>query len=345
VRGEIEQDANRNDAVILKSSDEPPRLPTYHFAHVVDDHLMRVSLVVRAEEWIASVPLHLQLFAALRFLAPPYAHIAPLMKTEGSSRRKLSKRRDPEADVGFYGRAGYPARAVVHYLRGLFNARLADLGFAEAAAMPLVLDEAGVAGPLVDLAKLESVARDWIAELTAEEAHGELTAWAREHDPVLARLLDERGDLARRALAVERAGARNPRKDLARWSDFRRLYGFFFAELFTPVPPDDGRYAPVPPDLVRTLAAAVGAGYRDDADAGEWFGQMRAVATAHGFAPGVREHRAEPGRYRGSIRDVANVVRVALTGATRSPDLYEVACVLGRDEVVRRLGAVAAAGG
>jgi glutamyl-tRNA synthetase len=342
VRGEVEMDDNRNDAVILKSSLNEPRLPTYHFAHVVDDHLMRVNLVVRAEEWLSSVPLHLQLFAAAGFEQVPYAHVAPLMKLEGSSRRKLSKRKDPEASSDFYLGNGYPAAAIIHYLRGLANSRLADLDFEEARRSPLRLEELGVAGPLVDLVKLESISRDWIATLPAAAVYEQVLAWADEYDAELAALLRAEADRAARALAVERDGAEKPRKDLAKWADFRPVYAFFLPELFELVDsPADPRFGGLDPELVRTLAAGFAAGYVHDLDGEAWFGQIRELAERHGFAPGMREFRQDPDRYAGTIREVSMVLRVAVTGATRSPDLYEVSRVLGADEVLRRVRAVA----
>src|SRR5690242_20678009 len=186
IRGRIEHQNNINDIVLLKSSDQSPRLPTYHFAHVVDDTLMRVNLVLRGEEWISSVPLHLQLFNALGFQPIPYAHIAPLMKFDGASRRKLSKRKDNEADVAFYMDSGYPAGAVLHYLRGLANSRFAEMTFEESASAALSLSECGVAGPIFDIVKLESISREFIAQLPTEVALDGLLTWAREHDPELA---------------------------------------------------------------------------------------------------------------------------------------------------------------
>ena len=174
IRGELSMDDNRNDAVILKSSDTEPRLPTYHFAHAVDDHLMRVNLVIRGEEWISSVPLHLQLFDALGFERVQYAHVATLMKQDGSSRRKLSKRRDPEATVSFYIEQGYPAPAVQYYLRGLANGRLAEMPLAEALAAPIRLSECGTAGPLVDTVKLDDISGDYIATLSGEQILAEV---------------------------------------------------------------------------------------------------------------------------------------------------------------------------
>ena len=204
IRGELTMDDNRNDAVILKSSDTEPRLPTYHFAHAVDDHLMRVSLVIRGDEWISSVPLHLQLFDALGFPRVQYAHVAPMMKQEGGSRRKLSKRRDPEANVSFYIEQGYPAPAVQYYLRGLANGRLAEMPLDEALSAPIRLSECGTAGPLVDMVKLDDICADYIATLPGEQILAEVIIWAGRFDPGLAEVLAAEQDLALRALAIER---------------------------------------------------------------------------------------------------------------------------------------------
>ena len=264
IRGELEHEANRNDTVILKSSATSPRLPTYHFAHAVDDHLMRVSLVIRSEEWISSVPLHQQLFNALGFEPVTYAHIAPLMKQISSGKRKLSKRKDPEASVDFYIEAGYPAHAILYYLRGLANGRLAELPLEQALATPIQLDQCGVAGPLVDLVKLEDISADHIATLTSRQVYDAVRAWATQYDPELVVVLDAERDLALRALAVEREGVDNPRKDLRKWSDFRPAYGFFFPHLFVLLSgPSDERLAPlgVDPAVAATFARDFADGY------------------------------------------------------------------------------------
>jgi glutamyl-tRNA synthetase len=340
IRGALEHEANRNDVVILKSSDQPVRLPTYHFAHAVDDHLMRTTLVIRGEEWISSVPLHLQLFDALGFDLPRYAHIAPLMKQIPGGKRKLSKRKDPEASVDFYVSAGYPADAVLYYLRGLANGRLAEMPLAQALTEPIRLAECGVAGPLVDLVKLEDISADHIATLTGEQILDALRPWALANDPELVTVLDDDHDHALRALAVEREGVENPRKDLRKWSDFRPAYGFFFAQLFEPVTdPADERFGGLDPQLVRTFLADFADGYQPLEDGREWFDQIRQLAAKHNFAPSPKEHKKNPGTYPGSIREAATLVRVALTGSTRSPDLHAVATALGPDEVRRRLRA------
>lgn len=344
IRGRLEHEANRNDAVILKSSDQSPRLPTYHFAHAVDDHLMRVNLVIRGDEWISSVPLHQQLFAALEFEPITYAHIAPLMKQIPGGKRKLSKRKDPEASVDFYIGAGYPAEAVLYYLRGLANGRLAEMPLAEALSTPIDLSLCGAAGPLVDLVKLEDISADHIATLSGEQILDAVRTWATQYDAELVPVLDAEKDLALRALAVERDGVENPRKDLRKWSDFRSAYGFFFSELFVPVDgPADERLVPlgVAADVVTAFAADLVADYEHRDDPQEWFDQIRTLAGKHGFAPNAKEYKKNPDAYAGSIREASQLVRVAITGATRSPDLHATAQALGASEVLRRLRALA----
>jgi glutamyl-tRNA synthetase len=342
IRGPLEHEANRNDVVILKSSTQSPRLPTYHFAHAVDEHLMRVNLVVRGEEWISSVPLHLQLFDALGLDPPTYAHVAPLMKTEGGNKRKLSKRKDPEASVDFYLDAGYPAAAVLYYLRGLANGRLAELPLAQALAEPIRLEDCGVAGPLVDMVKLADISGDHVATLSGPEILDAVSEWAAQRDPELVAVIGANRELAERVVDVERVGVQNPRKDLVRWSDFRPLYGFFFAELFTPVTDgSDERLGGLDADLVRKLAADFADHYSWSDEQPVWFSQVRDLAARHGFAPNPKAYKKDPDAYPGMLKDAANVVRVAVTGSTRSPDLHQVCGALGADEVVRRLRALA----
>ncbi|HWD06980.1 MAG TPA: glutamate--tRNA ligase family protein [Amycolatopsis sp.] len=345
IRGTIEAEANRNDVVILKSSDQSPRLPTYHFAHAVDDHLMRVNLVIRGDEWISSVPVHQQLFEALGFEPITYAHIAPLMKQEGGSKRKLSKRKDPEASVDFYIEAGYPTEAVLYYLRGLANGRLAELPLEQALREPINLDECGVAGPLVDLVKLDDISADHVATLSGEDILAAVRTWAQQFDPELLSVLETSEELALRALSVERVGVENPRKDLKKWSDFRAVYGFFFPQLLAPVTgPDDERIAAlgVAPDVVRAVAADFVANYQQLEDGQEWFQQIRDVAAKHGFAKNAKEFKKNPDAFPGSIREASQIIRIAITGSTRSPDLHSITQALGREETLRRLAALTA---
>ncbi len=343
IRGEISADDNRNDIVVLKRSDSPLRLPTYHLAHAVDDHLMRMTLVIRAEEWLSSVPLHHQLFDALGFDRIRYAHIAPLMKQEGGSRRKLSKRKDPEASVGFYIEEGFPAEAVVYYLRGLANGRLAEMPLAQALAEPLRLSEFGVAGPLLDMVKLDDVCADFVASLSGDEILDRVRSWAQEHDPSLAAALRSQRDVALRALSVERgADVANPRKDLRKWGDFRAVYGYFFPEIFEPVTdPSDARFSGLSPDLVRAMAAGFAEGYVEPGPEVVWFDQIRVLSAALGFAPSQKVYRKDPSAYPGSIADASAVIRVLITGTRQSPDLAAICAALGRDQVLRRVSGLA----
>ncbi len=341
IRGELTLDDNRNDAVILKSSDAEPRLPTYHFAHAVDDHLMRITLVIRGEEWISSVPLHLQLFDALGFERIQYAHHAALMKQDGGSRRKLSKRKDPEANVSFYIEQGYPAPAVQYYLRGLINGRLAEMPLPEALAAPIRLSECGTAGPLVDMVKLDDICADYVATLPGDQILAEVTTWARRFAPDLVPILETERPLALRVLAIERDGAPNPRKDLRKWGDFRSVYGYFFPELFEPVTdPADARFGGLDPDLVRAVAGAFARAYSPPGADADWFDQVRRLAADLGFAPSQKAYKQDPAAYPGSIADASQVIRVLLTGTRRSPDLKAVADALGTDEVLRRVRAL-----
>jgi glutamyl-tRNA synthetase len=340
IRGRLEHEANRNDAVILKSSDTSPRLPTYHFAHAVDEHLMRVTTVVRGEEWISSVPLHLQLFAALEVEPPVYAHVAPLMKLIPGGKRKLSKRHDPEAGVDFYIAAGYPPPALLHYLRGLANGRLAEMPEEEALAAPLVLDQFGTAGPLVDIPKLDDLSADHVARMPGAEVLREVATWARVHDPEIADVLAAEPDLALRAMAVEREGVENPRKDLGKWSDFRATYGFFFPQLFAVLSgPDDERVtsAGLPGEAARPFVADLVEHYEQRDEQPDWFEQIRQASARNGFAPSAKEFKKNPDAYVGSIREAAQLVRVAVTGSTRSPDLHAISQAIGAEEFLRRL--------
>ncbi len=341
IRGTIEQLDNRNDAVILKSSANDPRLPTYHFAHVVDDHLMRVTLVTRGEEWMPSLPLHHQLFAALGLTPPDFAHIAPLMKLDGTSKRKLSKRRDPEASVDFYMGQGMPAEAMRIYLRGLANGNLADIDFAQARATAIRLEAMGVAGPVFDPVKLGSIARAYIAGLEPAERLRQIRDWAARYDAELTAILDVEHARALAAFELERMHDRNPRKDLAQWSDYLAAYRVFLPAAFSGVDSlADERFDPTPPDLVRALLEDYLGVYDHAEDRDAWFERVRALAARHGFAPTTGEWKRTPDAFVGPIAQASNVLRVALTAARQSPDLYVVCQAIGEGEVRGRIGAL-----
>jgi glutamyl-tRNA synthetase len=245
--------------------------------------------------------------------------------------------------VTFYIEQGYPAPAVQYYLRGLANGRLAEMPLPEALAAPIRLAECGTAGPLVDMAKLDDISADYIATLPGEQVLAEVSAWASRYAPDLAAVLAAEPELALRALAIEREGVPNPRKDLRKWSDFRAVYGWFFPQLFELVTdPADTRFGGLSADLVSAVADAFAAGYQPQGPDIEWFDQVRRLAADLGFAPSQKAYKQDPAAYNGSIREASQAIRVLLTGSQRSPDLAEVAAALGTEEVLRRIRALRA---
>jgi glutamyl-tRNA synthetase len=263
------------------------------------------------------------------------------MKQEGGSRRKLSKRKDPEASVTFYIEQGFPAPAVQYYLRGLANGRLAEMPLDQALGEPIRLSEMGTAGPLVDMVKLDDICADYIATLPGEQILAEVITWARRYDPDLVPILEAHRPLALNALAIERENTNNPRKDLRKWADFRAVYGYFFPELFELVTdPADPRFGGLDPDIVSAVADAFARDYTPPAEGTDWFGQIRQLAADLGFAPNQKVYKQDPEIYPGSIREASQAIRVMLTGTTRSPGLADVAAVLGTEEVLRRVRAL-----
>jgi len=213
----------------------------------------------------------------------------------------------------------------------------------QALAEPIRLSEMGTAGPLADMVKLDDICADYIATLPGEQILDEVITWARRYDPDLVPILEAERPLALRALAIEREGVANPRKDLRKWADFPDVYGYFFAQLFNLVTdPADARFGGLDPDLVRAVARAFAGTYQPPAPETDWFDQIRRLAADLGFAPSQKVYKQDPAAYRGSIREASQVIRVLLTGTPRSPDLAQVAAALGTDEVLRRVRAVVA---
>jgi glutamyl-tRNA synthetase len=338
IRGHISAKDNINDVVILKSSSLPLPLPTYHLAHAVDDHLMRVNVVVRSDEWISSVPLHLQLFDALDFPRIPYAHVSPLMKLDGASRRKLSKRKDPEASVSYYMDQGYPAKAVAVYLRGIANSRLQDLDAASSLAEPIRLDGISKSGALLDMKKLDDLSSNFIAGMSAAEIRTAVAQWASEHDPALQAVLLERAEYAERAIDADRQKAGRIRKDLKRWSDFRAVYGFFFADFFEQAKGEDRAKLDAVEQGVRIgLLQAFLSMYAQPQDNESWMALIADIAVAAGFARTNKEYKANPGGFRGSLTDAIQVLRIVITGRANSPSLFEVIGVMGTPVIFQRV--------
>ena len=333
IKGKIEMSENVNDVVILKTDG----IPTYHFAHVVDDHLMRTTHVVRGDEWIASVPLHIELFKALGFRPVKYAHIAPLMKEENGGKRKLSKRKDPEANVTYYIEKGYPKESVQEYILTILNSNFEDWRRANktesVSKFPFNFKKMSVSGALFDLVKLNDVSKNVISLMNAEQVYGYVTAWAKEYDGELYSLLTSDPAKAKAILNIDRENPK-PRKDIACWSEVRTYLSYFYNEIYSP---DISFPENIQPENAVLILEKYKELYSENDTKDEWFAKIRELCTECGYTPNVKEYKANPGAFKGHVGDVTSVIRVAVTSRVNSPDLYYIMKILGKDEVGSRI--------
>ena len=334
IKGRIEMPENVQDVVLLKQDG----IPTYHFAHAVDDHFMRTTHVIRGDEWISSVPLHIQLFKVCGFRVPKYAHIAPIMKEENGGKRKLSKRKDPEAAVTYYAEQGYPKESVLEYLLTLANSNFEDWRRANPdapqSAFPFNLKKMSTSGALFDLTKLGDVSKNVISVMTAETVLEKTLAWAKEYDPQLYALLS-RDSLRSTAIFDIDRGGKKPRKDIAKWDEVKDYVSYFFDELFTVSMadlPDN-----ITPDLAKDVLDAYTAAFDPADDKQQWFDRIKDLCAPLGCTPNVKEYKQNPDAFKGHVGDVSTVIRVALTGRRNTPDLYAITAILGEDTVRARL--------
>ena len=336
IKGGVDMPENDQDIVIIKSDG----LPTYHFAHAVDDHLMHTTLVTRSDEWLSSVPLHIQLFRILGFKVPKFAHTAPLEKAEEGSRRKLSKRKDPEAAVSYYTEVGIPKEALKEYLMNIANSNfeiwrkqnpdkdmMKDFEFH--------LNKMGVSGALFDMVKLLDVAKGVISKFTAQEVYDFSYAWAERFDPELKEMLDNK-EYSLKVLGIERGNVK-PRKDIAKWSDVKDIIYYMYPEKFAKN--TEFEYQKITdPEEIKTIVSEYVNNYFDiNDDKQTWFNRMKDLSEKLGYAREVKEYKAEPEKYKGHVGDISTVIRVTLTGRANTPDLYEIIQVLGEEEVKSRL--------
>ena len=330
IKGEIEMPENITDVVLLKKDG----MPTYHFAHCIDDHLMRTTHVIRGDEWISSVPVHLQLFAACGFRAPKYAHISPIMKEENGGKRKLSKRKDPEAAVSFYENAGYPAGAVWEYLFTLANSNYEDWRRANKTAsctdFPFRLSKMSKGGALFDIAKLNDLSKTYISTLTAEEVYEPAYKWAQKNDKVLSERLKDR-EYALKVLGVERGNAK-PRKDIAKWDELRDYTEYYYEAPTERVYPEN-----LSKDEIAVILREYTLIYTKELTAEDWFPALRDMAEKLGYAKTPKLYKQSPESFKGHVGDVSTAVRIAITGRSNTPDLFWISEVLGYDEVQKRL--------
>ncbi len=335
IKGTIEMPENDEDIVLLKSDG----IPTYHFAHAVDDHLMRTTHVIRGDEWISSVPKHLQLFKTLGFKAPKYAHVSPIMVEDNGNKRKLSKRKDPQAAMHFYAQQGYPADSVLEYLLTIANSDFEDWRRANPTAarntFKFNLKKMSVSGALFDLNKLNDVSKTTIARMDAEAVTDKVIAWAEEYAHDFAALLKRDRAYTVAMFSIDRYNAK-PRKDIAMWSEVPEYVSYFFPELYS-------NSLELPEHISPADAAAVLSAYKGVYNAAEdkdaWFATVKSICEDLGFCPDVKQYKADPTAWRGHVGDVSSIIRIAITGRRNTPDLCSIMQTLGLDTVNSRLDA------
>lgn len=333
IRGNIEMPENIVDIVLLKTDG----IPTYHFAHAVDDTLMGTTHVIRGDEWISSVPIHLQLFYCLGLKPPKYAHIAPIMKMDGDSKRKLSKRKDPEASVSYYSEEGYPKDGVIEYLLNLANSTFEDFKKqnkdADWRTFPLQMNKMSNSGCLFDLVKMNDMCKNKIAIQSAEWVYDEAIAWAKDYDKELFELLKADKEYGVKLFNFDR-NPEKPRKDLGKWNEVKDTFSYMFDSLFNPT-------YELPQNLnvedIKKIATAYINRYNPSLNKEEWFNDLKDLAEEVGFAREVKEYKQNPDSFPGHVGDVSSVIRVGVTGRMKSPDLHGILEALGADEVKRRL--------
>ena len=335
IKGTIEMPENDEDIVLLKSDG----IPTYHFAHAVDDHLMRTTHVIRGDEWISSVPKHLQLFKTLGFKAPKYAHVSPIMVEDNGNKRKLSKRKDPQAAMHFYAQQGYPADSVLEYLLTIANSDFEDWRRANPTparnTFKFNLKKMSVSGALFDLNKLNDVSKTTIARMDAEVVADKVIAWAEEYAPDFAALLKRDRAYTVAMFSIDRYNAK-PRKDIAMWSEVPEYVSYFFPELYN-------NALELPEHISPADAAAVLSAYKGVYDASQdkdaWFATVKGICENLGFCPDVKQYKADPTAWKGHVGDVSSIIRIAITGRRNTPDLCSIMQTLGLDTVNSRLDA------
>lgn len=335
IKGNVDFPENDQDIVIIKADG----LPTYHFAHAVDDHLMRTTHVIRADEWLSSVPLHLQLFQELGFKTPKYAHISPIMKNDNGGKRKLSKRKDPEAAVSYYKEQGIPYEAVKEYLLNIANSTFENWRRAnpekDMSEFDFQLNKMSVSGALFDMIKLLDIGKTVISKMTAIEVYDRSLEWAEDFDEELAKLLKNK-EYALKVFGIER-GNKKPRKDISKWSDVKENIEYMYDEEFYKKSQEyPYQVISEKEDIEKILKLYIEKFYNENDDKQAWFDRIKELAIEMGYAGEVKEFKANPEMYKAHVGDVSTVLRVALTARTNTPDMYEIMQVLGKERIIKR---------
>lgn len=338
VKGKIEFPENDLDIVIMKSDG----LPTYHFAHLVDDHLMRTTHVTRGDEWVSSLPIHQQLFQVFGFNPPKYAHLSPILKQEGETKRKLSKRKDPEAAMSYYAKLGIPIKAVHLYLMTIANTNfeqwydqnkdktLDDFKFD--------FKKISASGSLFDVEKLINISRNYISFLSAEEVYDNVYNWSSTYDPNLHELLEKYKEYTINIFSIERY-QKKPRKDYESWSSIKKNIWYMYDELFTPNTYDFQKIKDHE-EISKILTTYLDKYYQESDDKETWFNKIKELTDELGYCSNMKEYKENPDKYKGSVADISTVIRVALTSSSMTPDLYEIMKLLGPNRIKSRIDKV-----
>ena len=337
-KGTLELSQNDEDFVIMKSND---KLPTYHFAHIVDDYLMHTTHVVRDESWLSSLPKHLELFKAFGFKAPKYIHTPQLIKKDGNSIRKISKRKDPEASMSYYKEKGYPAEAIVEALMTIINSNYEewhtqnpDKKFYEFQYSPKKMSSSGA---FFDLDKLDNISRNVISKMTKDEVYDNLYSWACEYNKEFASIISKDVDYTKAILNIERE-QKKPRKDYVYYSDIENQIWYMFPELFDKHEKvyEWGTINDI--NEIKNIVNTYFDKYYSNTDDKEtWFNKVKELCDELGYASDMKAYKESPDNYKGNVADVSTVIRVAVTTKSMTPDLYEILRLLNKDEIAKRI--------
>ena len=333
IKGDVSFPENVQDIVIIKSDG----LPTYHFAHAIDDALMHTTDVIRGEEWLSSLPIHLQLFDVLGFDRPNYAHVPTIMKSENGSKRKLSKRKDPESAVSYYREEGYPAVSVIEYLLNIINSTFEDWRTenpdADYHEFPVSLDKMSKSGALFDIVKLHDVSKNVICKMKAPVVYDYYVAWAKDFDKEMFDLVTKNEAMMKEVFNIDKEGPK-PRKDFGKWNEVREKIFYFFDELFNL---ETSENVELPKTLnledAKSIIESYAKVYNFNTDQETWFEELKALAIELGYATNRKEYKSNPENFKGMVSDVAGAVRAALTHRTNTPDLYTIMQIMGGEKV------------
>jgi len=334
IKGKIEMPQNDEDFVLLKSDG----IPTYHFAHAIDDHLMHTTHVMRGDEWISSVPKHIELFKLLGFKVPKFAHVSPIMKLDGGAKRKISKRKDPEAAVHFFIEEGYEPICVVEYLMTIAASDFEDWRRAnpntDYREFKFNLKKMSVSGALFDENKLNDISKIIVSKMNANEVYEKVCAWAKEFDGEFYKIITENPEFTKAVFAIDRDNSNKPRKDIAKWNELKGYYSYMFESLYN-------KGFELPENIDKNDAKEFLVKYKEvysaTDDKQQWFDRIKAVAPQLGFAADTKEYKANPDNFKGSAGDLSTVLRLAVTGRRNTPDLCSIMQVLGYDECIKRI--------